>query len=218
MVNLSYDGIPGGGTARGLSKSTLTKEGTAGGVIGLVYMSTFVVPERMSLLGFVGGHHAPRVRKNQVSSRGRNVSPLLTLVLLVQSSYGLGEIADAIETLYGRLDADTASRLDRMLLPHALKAFESLAPQPVWAMPAFQGKVACLKCMQDPGLPPVVQDIFMKRSGIEWMVKDIEASHSAYVRKSARVGACFRRDVCLKEMGFTTNAASVDARDAQGLS
>ncbi len=60
-----------------------------------------------------------------------------------------------------------------------------------------------------PGFAAVVQDIFMKRSGIEWIVKDIEASHSAYVRKSARVGACFRRDVCLKEMGFTTNAASV---------
>ncbi len=215
MVNLSYDGIPGGGAARDLSKSTRTKDGTAGGVIGLVYVSAFEVPERMSLLGFVGGHHAPWVRKNQLSSRGRNVSPLLTFVLLVQPSYGLGEITDAIETLYGRVDVDTASRLDRMLLPHALKAFESIAPQPVWAMPAFQGKVACLNCMQDPGLPPVVQDIFMKRSGIEWMVKDIEASHSAYVRKSARVGACFRRDVCLKEMGF---AASVDARDAQGLS
>ncbi len=117
-------------------------------------MSAFVVAERMSLLGFVGGHHAPWVRKNQVFSRGRNVSPLLIFVLLVQPSYGLGEIADAIETLYGRVDLDTASRLDRMLLPHALKAFESLAPQPVWAMPAFQGKVACLKCMQDPGLPP----------------------------------------------------------------
>lgn len=91
-------------------------------------MSAFVVPERMSLLGFVGGHHAPWVRKNQVSSHGRNVSPLLAFVLFVQPSYGLGEIADAIETFYGRVDVDTASRLDHMLLPHALKAFESLAP------------------------------------------------------------------------------------------
>lgn len=77
MVNHSYGGIPGAGAARGLSKSTRTKDGKAGGVIGLIYMSAIMVPEGMSLLGFLGGHHAPWIRENQVCSRGRNVSPLL---------------------------------------------------------------------------------------------------------------------------------------------
>lgn len=47
--------------------------------------------------------------------------------------------------------------------------------------------IAFLKRMQDKGLPPVVQDMFMKRSGVEWIVKVIEASHSAYVSQTQKV-------------------------------
>ena len=41
--------------------------------------------------------------------------------------------------------------------------------------------------MQDKGLPPQVQDMFMERSGTQWIVKDIEASHSAYASQTQKV-------------------------------
>ena len=81
VIAHSYGGIPGGGSASGLSKSTRTREGKAGGVIGLVYMSAFVVPEGMSLLDFLGGQHAPWLRANQVRLQCRNATLSLILVL-----------------------------------------------------------------------------------------------------------------------------------------
>ena len=68
LVTYSYGGIPGGGAAYGLSKSTRTREGDKGGIIGLVYISSFVVPEGVSLLHMMGGKHAAYVKENQVSS------------------------------------------------------------------------------------------------------------------------------------------------------
>ncbi len=65
MLCHSYEGIPGGGAAHGLSKSSQRKEGKKGGVIGLVYMTSFVVAEGESLLSSLGGKHAPFMILNQ---------------------------------------------------------------------------------------------------------------------------------------------------------
>ena len=62
----SYGGIPGGGAAHGLSKSTRSLQGKTGGVVGLIYMSAFVVPQGQSLLEYLGGKHAPYLVENKV--------------------------------------------------------------------------------------------------------------------------------------------------------
>ena len=80
LVSHSYGGIPAGGAALGLSKSTRTKDGHRGGIIGMVYISSFVVPEGLSLLGLMGGKHPTYVKENRVSSisslamRGHKIS------------------------------------------------------------------------------------------------------------------------------------------------
>ena len=61
----SYGGLPAGGAAHGLSKTNDKK----GGVVGLIYMSAFVVPEGTSLLDYLGGKHAPYLVADQVSTR-----------------------------------------------------------------------------------------------------------------------------------------------------
>ena len=68
VVCFSYGGIPGGGAASGLSKGARIKEGKKGGIIGLAYISGFVVPENLSVLEMMGGKHAPYVNENQVSN------------------------------------------------------------------------------------------------------------------------------------------------------
>ena len=62
----SYGGIPGGGAAVGLSKTERVEKGKKGGILGLVYMSAFVVPEGTSLFTFLGEKHAPYVVPNTV--------------------------------------------------------------------------------------------------------------------------------------------------------
>ena len=66
VVCHSYGGIPGAGAAHGLSKIARAKEGKKGGVIGLIYISGFVVPEGSSLLDIMGGRHAPYLGADQV--------------------------------------------------------------------------------------------------------------------------------------------------------
>ena len=66
VVAHSYGGIPAGGAAYGLGKVARAKEGKKGGLIGLVYVSGFIVPGNLSLLDIMGGTHAPYVEPNQV--------------------------------------------------------------------------------------------------------------------------------------------------------
>ena len=62
----SYGGIPGGGAAHSLSKSARMQQGKKGGVVGLIYISAFVVPEGMSLVNYLGGKHPPYLLGNKV--------------------------------------------------------------------------------------------------------------------------------------------------------
>ena len=66
VVCHSYGGIPAASAASGLSKRARTNEGKNGGVIGLVYITAFVVPKNLSLLDVMGGKHAPYVDADQV--------------------------------------------------------------------------------------------------------------------------------------------------------
>ncbi|KAL9012996.1 MAG: hypothetical protein Q9173_002279 [Seirophora scorigena] len=177
LICHSYGGIVAGGAASGLSKEDRLREGKAGGVIGLVYMSAFVVPEGTSLYDFLGGQHAPYVVTDTPSE-------------------GLTVISTPIETLFNDVDHDTASRLSASLLPHAILAFESPAPKQAWAEPAYEGKRAFLRCTRDTALPVAVQDMFVQRSGLEWDVKDVDAGHEAHISRLA--------DVCEATVGFAT--------------
>lgn len=69
VIAHSYGGIPAGGAARGLSKTTRQQDGKKGGVLGMVYLAAFVVSEGTSLLEYVGGKHAPYLIADQVSQR-----------------------------------------------------------------------------------------------------------------------------------------------------
>lgn len=77
--------------------------------------------------------------------------------------------------------------MEGALLPHAMLAFESPAPHAAWAEPAYAKRIVFVRCTQDAALPTFLQDLFVQRSGVEWIVKDIEASHSAYVSKTEEV-------------------------------
>lgn len=64
-----------------------------------------------------------------------------------------------------------------------MHAFDSPAPPAAWKEAEFAGKLTFVRCMQDQALPPFLQDMFMEKSGVEWKVKNIEASHSPFASK-----------------------------------
>lgn len=164
MLCHSYGGIPGGGAAHGLGKRSREKRGLKGGVIGLAYMSAFVVPQGQSLLNYIGGEHPPYVQQHQPSQ-------------------GLSTFANPRTTLFNDVNPTIAAQFEESLLPHALKAFDSPAPPTAWAEPDFLGKVAFLRCTQDQALPLFLQDMFTEKSGVKWNITNIESSHSPWAGK-----------------------------------
>ncbi|KFY15305.1 hypothetical protein V492_02086, partial [Pseudogymnoascus sp. VKM F-4246] len=237
VVCHSYGGIPAGGAARGLAKKEREARDEKGGVLGLIYLTSFVVPEGVSLVQFLGGQHAPYVQQNQtglvcslqptvpgrsakkplgdhtglnglvqVESLSGQISGFELLVphdasyssfhiiinhnphsfqllTLTQPSPGLCLVSPPIPVLYADVPAPLASTLEFSLLPHSLAAFDSTAPAPAWAEPAFAGRIAFLKCSADVALPPFLQDLFIEKSGVEWLVREVETGHSPWASR-----------------------------------
>ncbi|KAL8737028.1 MAG: hypothetical protein Q9181_002092 [Wetmoreana brouardii] len=164
LICHSYGGIPGAGGASGLSKRARVQEGKKTGVVGLVYVTGFVVPEKSSLLDIMGGKHAPYVNTDQPSQ-------------------GQSTIQDPRNVLYNDLDDAESDNLIRLLRPTSMHAFDTSAPPAAWAEPEYAGSLMFVHCMQDQALPPPLQDMFIERSGVQWTVKGIEASHFAFASK-----------------------------------
>ena len=62
----SYGGMPGSAAATGLAKSQRAQEGKAGGIIGLLFLGAFIVPEGLSCAGAQGGILPAWVLRDQV--------------------------------------------------------------------------------------------------------------------------------------------------------
>lgn len=164
----SYGGIPASGASYGLSKKSREREGKKTAVLGMIYMSAFVVPEEQSLIEYLGGSHPPYLLKD---------SP----------SQGLSTVDNPETVLYNDVPSSLASELAASLKPHAILAFESPAPATSWKEPDYAGKIAFVKCMIDQALPSFLQDMFIEKSGVQWIVKNIEAGHSPWASKPAEI-------------------------------
>lgn len=81
------------------------------------------------------------------------------------------------------MDSGLAVRLEKALLPHDLFAFDSPAPAPAWKESEYEGRLVFLKCTKDNAVPLFVQDMFIEKSGVKWLVKDVEASHSPFASR-----------------------------------
>lgn len=69
LIMHSYAGMPGAAAAINLSKTQRAKEGKAGGVVGLLFIGAFVVPEGLSCAGLQGGALPPWILLDNVSRR-----------------------------------------------------------------------------------------------------------------------------------------------------
>ncbi|KAL8711023.1 MAG: hypothetical protein Q9220_004404 [cf. Caloplaca sp. 1 TL-2023] len=164
----SYGGIPAGGAVLGLDKASRAQQKRSGGVLGMIYMAAFIVPEGATLSAYLGGRNPPYIVRDQLSK-------------------GLCEITGAREVLYADVDEAMAKGQDHLLGPHAMLVFESPAPVSAWKLPEFQGKLLFLKCLLDRAMPAPLQDKLIKRSDVSWLVRDINASHCAFASQPHEV-------------------------------
>ncbi|KAK0744968.1 Alpha/beta hydrolase fold-1 [Apiosordaria backusii] len=115
VVTHSFSGMTGGTALEGLDKETCISQGLRGGVVRLVYMTAFIVPE--------GFQHSPEgTRDNMLPEM---VSSLNDGTVTVKPE-------DVKGMFYQDLDDDTVAELAKELRPQSLGAFWSTTTHAAW--------------------------------------------------------------------------------------
>ncbi|KAJ5779113.1 hypothetical protein N7457_006833 [Penicillium paradoxum] len=160
LLMYSYGAMPGAAAATGLAKSQRAQEGKAGGIIGLLFLAAFVVPEGLSCAGLQGGSLPP-------------------WVLLDQPSVNLSVIDDPINYFAADVEPALARSLNQEVNPHSTLAFTSPQPHPAWADEAFQGRLAFIVTTEDRAVPKEAQFGMVAATQKEWILKELTSSHCA---------------------------------------
>ncbi|PWY73011.1 alpha/beta-hydrolase [Aspergillus heteromorphus CBS 117.55] len=153
----SYGGCAGGAAAKGLSPVQRTGPGA---VIGLVFLAAFLVQEGHSLVQTAGGK-------------------LDTWV--VERGDGQLDVQDTIEVFYHDAPADKASQAASEIQLHSLESFTTPCPPTAWNDAAFDHRRGYIMTRQDRALPYIGQDMMLKLSGVEWVLREMETGHSPFL-------------------------------------
>ena len=182
IVMHSYGGMPGSAAATGLGVVQRGQEGLRGGVVGLIFISGFVVGEGATVADGQGGQLPPWVTEDTVRLLDSHVVRLADHNL--QPSAGLSMPADPIEILAADVDPAKAQASASELRPHATLAFKTPSPRPAWADLAFRGRLGYIVPTEDKAIPKSGQEMMMQFSGQQWIVKELHGSHnSAFLLK-----------------------------------
>ncbi|CAI6088524.1 unnamed protein product [Clonostachys chloroleuca] len=158
----SYAGFPGCGAVSGYDKKGREARGEKGGLLGVVYIAAFVPQEADSTVSaMLGGGwapwHVPRLEEGIVGTQNE------------------------VETFYSDCDPVEVAEILKTVKPHSLKAF-SEPPSALGIKEAgYNGRRAYIRCLQDKALPLPAQDAFVQNSGVEWIVKSMDTSHSPFL-------------------------------------
>lgn len=156
----SYGGMPGSAAARGLGVTDVRTEGRGGGILGLVYVTAFIVPEGNSCAGMTGDKLAPWVR-DDTPGPGLNVPD--DPANMFRHGWSSGE----------------AERLGALCRPHATLAFTSVQPHSALSHGghAWKGRLGYLKTSRDDEIPEAAQDAMMQSIDQKWITRLIDGSH-----------------------------------------
>ena len=74
-----------------------------------------------------------------------------------------------------------------LIQPHSMRAFATGTRRCALGEENFKGKLAFIRCTKDQALPPFLQDMFVEKSGVEWIRRDIESSHSPFLSQTEKL-------------------------------
>ncbi|KAL9120726.1 MAG: hypothetical protein Q9187_002714 [Circinaria calcarea] len=160
IIMHSYGGMPGSVAAKGLGEKQRRKEGKLGGVLGLIFITAFVIQEGASVADGQGGNLPPWVKVD-------DPRPGFSLPM------------DPVHFLSADIAPAVAKKNAANLEPHATLAFKSPSPAPAWADPDFEGRLAYIVCTEDEAIVKAGQEAMMQYSGQHFMVKELQGSHMA---------------------------------------
>ncbi|KAJ5260998.1 hypothetical protein N7478_011593 [Penicillium angulare] len=170
IIAHSYGGVVAGGAAKGLAKETREALGQKTGVLGLIYVVGNITLDGESLFQAGGGSYPPFIKENKPSQ-------------------GLAMIEPAMDILYNDCDRALEPEFNKLMLPHALRAFETPATAPAWAEQAFDGRRAYVRTLDDCCNPSSLQDLWLEKTKVEWEVVDFKTGHMPFVSQPEALAA-----------------------------
>jgi hypothetical protein len=165
LIVHSFAGFPGCGAVSGLDTKTRQARGETGGVLGVIYLSAFIPREGCTMIDVAYEPEDPWSAPNMES--------------------GMLELTKDLEYMknifYNDCSDEVAEAAIKTLKPHSLGAFAS----PPCAMgikeDGFNGRRAYIKCLKDNALPPSAQNTLLESSGVDWIIREMDTSHSPFL-------------------------------------
>ena len=79
----------------------------------------------------------------------------------------------------------------------SIKSFTTPSGFPDYPNPVHNGRRAYIRTLKDEAIPTFVQDMMLEASGVEWVIKDLDSSHSPFLSKP--------KDLCNALIGLAEN-------------
>ena len=98
--------------------------------------------------------------------------------LLLSHGYG---VSSALLPLFQDVSPVLAEAAILSAVSHCLTAFKSPCPVASWNEQAYRGRCAYIQTLDDQALPYEVQNMIIKGTEQEWLIRDIETGHCPHL-------------------------------------
>ncbi|KAF7874179.1 hypothetical protein EAF04_002851 [Stromatinia cepivora] len=161
MIMHSYSGVPGSAAAYGLGKKDRKAAGKNTSVLGQIYIASLLMK------GGDGG--------DIVTALGGSLPPHIT----PDKPNGILTCDDPGPSLYN--DVTPPLFQDAIIMSTlcpSSASWHSAYPRASWDQEAFKGRIAFARTLKDTGIPLDYQDLFLRGTGVDWIVRDVDTGHS----------------------------------------
>lgn len=96
-------------------------------------------------------------------------------------------VIDPIPLFYGLATESVAANATSLLKPHAVSAMQTPSPRPAWQEPEYNAsdshpcRRAFIRCLRDETILVEIQDRLIEKSGVDWVVRDLDSDHSPWL-------------------------------------
>lgn len=195
VLGHSYGGFVITGLIAGLDKRGREAQGLGGGILGVIYLSAFIPIEGETTFEPAGRNDCAFASADAVSTlpsskiacfrsfisffQPKVVLYMLIPILQIEETGLLGSKEEKYH-FYNDIPDEVAERLTASLKGHSGAAVMSAPSSIGWKDKAYDGRRAYIRTLRDNALTIKYQDELIARSGVEWLVKSVDASHSAF--------------------------------------
>ncbi|KAH0602160.1 hypothetical protein MHUMG1_01039 [Metarhizium humberi] len=164
VVSHSYAGFPTTSAISGMDKRGREARGEKGGVLGVIYLASFVPQDDDTLYGVLDNQWPPWIKEDETEQ------------FIICSNEG--------HIFYNDCTNEQVEAVTKSLKPHSLKASKGKAAIPKnigWRESGYDGRRGYVRLTEDNAIPLSYQDYLISRCGVKWSVKTLNASHSPFL-------------------------------------